>query len=109
MCSYRCKAVLLMLTLLFGVTSVAFGYYKCVHAHGGGTGSLPPCGPWNWGYRALEEAHDGFCEYDPTAGSCEEDAGTKEITLRMYECMPIMLWCHIGYGPTVDASDCRDY
>ena len=106
--SCRCKTVLLTLALLLGATGVAFSYYKCVHAHGGGTAGLPPCGPWNWGYKALEEAHDGFCEYDPTADSCEEDAGTKEITLRMYECV-VLTWWHIGYGPTVDASDCRDY
>ena len=106
--SYRCKAVLLTLTLLLGVTGVALSCYECVHAHGGGTGSLPWCGPLNWGDLALEEVYDGSCEYDATAGSCEEDAGTKQITFRMYECI-WPYWRHIGYGPTVDASDCRDY
>ena len=107
--SYRGKIVLLTLALLLGATGVALSCYECVHAHGGGTGSLPRCGPFDMGTLATEEVHDGSCEYEATAGSCEEDAGTKEITPRIYQCIWPFSWFHIGYGPTVDASDCRDY
>lgn len=56
----------------------------------------------------MEKVYDGSCEYDATADSCEEDAGTKQITPRMYECV-WFYWWFIGYGNPVDASDCRDY
>ena len=115
MSSYRWKVVLLALTLSLGVTGLALSdYKKCIHAQGGGTDTLSRCEwPNDEGKRETETVYDGWCDTTTSRyDDCTEDAGTKQVEPRKYECVRYgagdYRWDQIGYGDVVDADDCLD-
>lgn len=115
MSSYRWKVVLLALTLSLGTTGLVFGtYLKCIHATGGGTDSLSECRyVGDIGKRETETVYDGWCDSPTSANDhCTEDAGTKQVEPRRYECVAVdqynRAWDQIGYGDVVEADDCLD-